>query len=311
MAQCGHAVSATALAGTLESLKAGHPTLELSATLGSMIRGAAPPEQIEHLVTEILKMATRAKIMAAAVMGAAAILLLTAGVVIAVIAAPQGGAPAGGGAAVVVQGTPAAPHSAATPAGAAAAELPPAGAATPKGAVAGAYRAALAGKTEEFQRFFGSAFADGSAVPLTEEERRNLVRVAQGMWTIDQLLQAAGEKFGAGMSGSLAKQMPMYTNPDDIEKGTEEMIDDTHAKVNTGNVGPREGIRVVKLNGRWMVDTEVLRQMNMGVLDRVEKQMQGIQQLTADLRQGKYATPEEFRKALATRMAPPPATTLP
>ena len=96
MAQCGHAVSATALAGTLESLKAGHPTLELSATLGSMIRGAAPPEQIEHLVTEILKMATRAKIMAAAVMGAAAILLLTAGVVIAVIAAPQGGAPFAG-----------------------------------------------------------------------------------------------------------------------------------------------------------------------------------------------------------------------
>jgi hypothetical protein len=194
--------------------------------------------------------------------------------------------------------------SAATQAGpqpaAAAVPAPPAAETSPKAVVYAAFRAAAAGDAQGLIARFDR---------VTPAQAQTLTEVAQVMSAADRLSDAVAERFGVDVEQQFARALGTGVASFDVASAMETIRGD-RATVEL-NAGPGD-IELVRSGQTWKISSQALRTLNAGGVRQLRAGVPAIEQLTADVRAGKYKTIGELHQAagrLMQAMRNRPATT--
>ncbi|HEY7089732.1 MAG TPA: sigma-70 family RNA polymerase sigma factor [Tepidisphaeraceae bacterium] len=162
---------------------------------------------------------------------------------------------------------------------------------SPKQVMIAAWEAAMRGDSSGMNDTFDR---------LTPDQQTLIKRVANCFGAAQELNNAVAETFGKPAADQLARAMPLGVDALDMHRATETIQGDT-AIVDIGRSGPGK-IPFVKVDGKWKISSQVLATMNINAVVRTEQMTPIIQNLAADVRAGKYKTPEELQQAMAQMM---------
>ena len=161
-----------------------------------------------------------------------------------------------------------------------------AAAATPKGVVVAAYRAALAGDENAMVATFAG---------LTAGQETTVRRTVRVMAAANELQNAIVATFGA----NAAKQFGVpgvNVDPLDVFDAPETITGD-RAIVDMGPSGPGQ-VPLERVGNVWKISAGVLQTLNAGVVTQLEQKAPAIRKLAADVKAGKYATPQDLQRAM-------------
>jgi hypothetical protein len=119
------------------------------------------------------------------------------------------------------------------------------------------------------------------------------------MSTARGLTDAVREKFGADMERQFSNAIGLGVATFDVTSATETIHGD-RATVDIG-AGPGE-IPLVRAGDTWKISAQVMQTLNANAVKRLATGVPAIEQLTADVRAGKYQTVNELQRALAPLM---------
>lgn len=290
----GLAINCGALAAALEAAQPRPPHAILAAQLHHLVHGAAPSSTVEPLITGVLHMMQKARLIALTTSVAASLLVLTAGGILLAavnrpaLAPPPQAPPAPAAAARIEAPANSVTAASAAPAtGRAATTVPADPLATPKGAVLAAFQAACADDVDGFFR---------AIAHVDDAQRTLLVSVVHSMAAVSDLDQAMIRRFGSAAGPALLKSMATGVDPRDVDKATE-TIDGDRAIVDIGTSGPGK-IPLSRQDGLWRVDASMLGMPNRASVEQIEKLIPTLKQITARVNDGKYATAADVQKDL-------------
>ncbi len=301
------ASSTASAAGITAFLESAHAQAApaLNQSLEALMRGASPAPHVEILAKGVIHM-LHAKWLAAVGLGVGAIAVAGLCATLAAVemnhhpaapaAAPQTSAAVNKEGPLVTSTAP--DGGAASPLAAAPARAH-GPAATPKGTLAAAFEAANTGDAAGLVACFA---------PLTDLQSTKLKEITEAFSDYNALMLAVETRFGA----DARKQMDpglLGVSQKDVD-GSQEQLAGGNAIVDMGNAGPGK-ISMVKDGPVWKIDPAVIDTLNPQALQAVLQALPTVQQMTDDIKAGKYATVADAQRALTVSfpwLTAPPAS---
>ncbi len=157
---------------------------------------------------------------------------------------------------------------------------------SPKAVVFAAFRAAAAGDADGLLSRFDR---------LPPAQAQTLRQTTEVMSAADRLSKAIAERFGPEVEQQFTRTIGMGVGEFDVTSALETIQGDS--AIVEMKAGPGD-IRLVRAGATWKISGDALRTLNAGAVRQLHAAVPAIDRLTADVRAGKYKTPDELRQTV-------------